>query len=172
MSLSSRASLRQITASISMLKCRNNWIKVPFHLRMDKFLSRSTVDLYLKTVLWSEKSIFSTLIPGLEELRARRWRWHSWEIFWVLINFVILSCDGGRCRLGHVGQHLDKNHLSCPQHYAYYSQPWHQLVDFLTVYFQRWEVFSSSIYVCAHCCSLCLLLLDKLYLFLFLLCAV
>ena len=21
-----------------------------------------------------------------------------------------------------VGQHLDKNHLSCPQHYAYYSQ--------------------------------------------------
>ena len=70
------------------------------YLRIDKFLSRSTVDLYLKTVLWSEKSIFSTVIPGLEELRARRWRWHSLEIFWVLINFVILSGDGGRCRLG------------------------------------------------------------------------
>ena len=122
---------------------------------MDKFLNRSTVDLYLKTVLWSEKSMSSTVTPGLlEELRPLRWQ--SFEIFWVLINFVILGCDGGRCRLGHVGQHLDKNHLSYPQHYAYYSQPWHQLVDFLTVYFQvREPVFSFSIYLCAllidHC---------------------
>ena len=87
---------------------------------MDKFLKRSTVDLYLKTVLWSEKSISSTVMPGLV-LRARRWRWHSLEIFWVLINFVILSCDGTDVDWDRVGQYLDKNHLSYPQHYAYHS---------------------------------------------------